>query len=60
MKYTIKITKEIPTAGDEKYPRQEDIYEQSLEIYLSTDVFDGVRTETNLVQDVIKAVNEIK
>lgn len=71
MKYTIKITKEIPT--NEKYPRNEDVYEQSVEVfdsptmYMTSSTLGGEitplvtsRGAEDLIKDVIKAVNQFK
>lgn len=69
MKYTIKITKEVPT--EEKYPRSIDVYEQSVEVSDSPTMYmtstskgseitplKVERGANDLVKDVIKAVNQ--
>lgn len=69
MKYIIKITKEVPS--EEKYPRNVDVYEQSVDISDSTTMYMTsstmgseispvkiARGAEDLVKDVIKAVNQ--
>lgn len=68
MKYTIKITKEIPT--EEKYPRNEDVYEQVVDVIDYSPMFVSssttgeikplprTRDSEELIKSVIKAVNQ--
>lgn len=73
MKYIIKITKQVKDSPEEKYPRNEDVYEQTVEVsnnptmYMTgTSTSPGgeitpirqSRSADDLIKDVIRAVNE--